>query len=84
MHPQGSKMHKQMHENEDIFVKQAQGFSLRLFYFALWHGGQTYDKGGKTSFYRWIVVDKFMKNGYNYIVRKVRNSLLGKEAFVWN
>lgn len=35
-------------------------------------------------FYRWIVVDKLMKNGYNYIVRKVRNSLLGKEAFVWN
>ena len=23
-----------------------------------------------------------MKNGYNYIVRKVRNSLLGKEVFV--
>lgn len=29
-------MHKQMHENEDVFVKQAQGFSPRLFYFALW------------------------------------------------
>jgi len=25
-----------------------------------------------------------MKNGYNYIVRKVRNPLLGKEVFVWN
>ena len=37
-----------------------------------------------TKFYRWIVVDKLMKNGYNYIVRKVRNSLLGKEVFVWN
>lgn len=36
------------------------------------------------SFYRWIVVDKLMKNGYNYIVRKVRNPLLGKEVFVWN
>lgn len=35
-------------------------------------------------FYRWIVVDNLMKNRYNYIVRKVRNSLLGKEVFVWN
>jgi hypothetical protein len=26
-----------MHKNEDIFVKQAQEFSPRLFYFALWH-----------------------------------------------
>jgi hypothetical protein len=25
-----------------------------------------------------------LKNRYNYIVRKVRNSLLGKEVFVWN
>ena len=37
-----------------------------------------------TKFYRWIVVDNLMKNRYNYIVRKVRNSLLGKEVFVWN
>ena len=51
-----------MHENEDIFVKQAQGFSLRLFYFALWHGGQTYDKGGKTSFYRWANVKFYSDN----------------------
>jgi len=36
-----------MHKNEDIFVKQAQKFSPRLFYFALWHGGQTSDKGEK-------------------------------------
>ena len=36
-----------MHKNEDIFVKQAQEFSPRLFYFALWHGGQTSDKGEK-------------------------------------
>ena len=31
-----------------------------------------------------IKVDKIMKTGYNYIVRKVRNSLLWKEVFVWN
>lgn len=42
------------------------------------------ERKDKQVFYRWIVVDKLMKNGYNYIVRKVRNSLLGKEAFVWN
>ena len=36
---------------------------------------------GKTTDYD---VDKLMKNGYNYIVRKVRNPLLGKEVFVWN
>ena len=36
-----------MHKNEDIFVKQAQEFSPRLFYFVLWHGGQTSDKGEK-------------------------------------
>lgn len=47
MHWQCRKMHKQMHKNEDIFVKQAQEFSPRLFYFALWHGGQTSDKGEK-------------------------------------
>ena len=29
---------RKMHKNEDIFVKQAQEFSPRLFYFALWHG----------------------------------------------
>ena len=50
-------------------------------------GTTDYDKKiekEQPSFYRWIVVDKLMKNGYNYIVRKVRNSLLGKEVFVWN
>lgn len=46
----GNLVHRQcrkMHKNEDIFVKQAQEFSPRLFYFALWHGGQTSDKGEK-------------------------------------
>ena len=28
--------------------------------------------------------NQVMKTGYNYIVRKVRNPLLGKEVFVWN
>ena len=42
------------------------------------------ERKNNLSFYRWIVVDKLMKNGYNYIVRKVRNSLLWKEVFVWN
>jgi hypothetical protein len=41
------RQYRKMHKNEDIFVKQAQKFSPRLFYFALWHGGQTSDKGEK-------------------------------------
>ena len=39
---------------------------------------------GTTDYDKKIVVDNLMKNRYNYIVRKVRNSLLGKEVFVWN
>ena len=52
-----------MHKNEDIFVKQAQEFSPRLFYFALWHGGQTSDKGEKIPLF--LIVLLFEKI-YNY------------------
>jgi hypothetical protein len=53
VHPQCRKMHK----NEDIFVKQAQEFSPRLFYFALWHGGQTSDKGEKNpSLFNCVII----------------------------
>ena len=44
-------------KNEDIFVKQAQEFSPRLFYFVLWHGGQTSDKGEKNpSLFNCVII----------------------------
>ena len=57
-----------MHKNEDIFVKQAQEFFPRLFYFALWHGGQTSDKGEKNpSLFNCVIFMK--KHNKNLIIR---------------
>lgn len=60
------RQYRKMHKNEDIFVKQAQKFSPRLFYFALWHGGQTSDKGEKILLFLIVLLfEKYIINVSN-------------------